>query len=63
MKIGGVIANYVTPDTDCKCDRSMRGHEMTALSSLKREMVTVERRDAPVTKLAELAALFGVAAD
>ncbi|HEV8659779.1 MAG TPA: TRC40/GET3/ArsA family transport-energizing ATPase [Thermoanaerobaculia bacterium] len=63
MKIGGVIANYVTPDNDCKCDRSMRGHEMTALSSLKREMVTVERRDAPVTKLAELAALFRVAAD
>jgi arsenite-transporting ATPase len=63
MKVAGVIANYVTPETDCQCDQSMRSQEMAALNSLKREMVVVERRDAPVTKLAELAALFRVASD
>lgn len=61
MKLGGVIANYVTPDTGCACDRSMRGFEQDALALLGRQdVVVVDRRDAPVTHLAELAALIPV---
>ena len=63
MGIAGVMANYVTPANDCRCDQSMRAHEMEALGGLKRDIITIERRDAPVTKLAELAALFRVASD
>jgi arsenite/tail-anchored protein-transporting ATPase len=63
MKVVSVIANYVTPANDCRCDQTMRTHELDALRSLGRELVTVERRDAPVIKLADLAALFRVASD
>jgi arsenite-transporting ATPase len=58
MNIGGIIANYVTPENECACDRSMRGFELEALAGLGREdVVTVERRDAPVTKIGELATM------
>jgi arsenite-transporting ATPase len=61
MHLGGVIANYVTPENDCACDQSMRGYEMDALAALERDdVVIVERRDAPVTKLAELAMLVPI---
>ena len=49
IHIGGVIANYVTPENDCKCDQSMRRFEMEALAGLGREVVMIERRDGPVT--------------
>ena len=58
MHIGGVIANYVTPENDCACDQSMRGFEIEALAQLGREdVLMIPRRDAPVTKLADLATL------
>jgi arsenite-transporting ATPase len=61
MRIGGVIANYVTPENDCACDRSMRGYELDALAALRRDdVVMIERRDEPVTKLAELATLIPI---
>ena len=61
MRIGGVIANYVTPENDCACDQSMRGYEMTALDSIGRsDVVIIERRDEPVTNLAELATLVPI---
>jgi arsenite-transporting ATPase len=53
---GGVIANYVTPENECACDRSMRASEMEILAPLD-VALTIERRDAPVTRLDELAAL------
>lgn len=56
INVGGVIANYVTPENDCPCDRSMRSYELEALASLT-PSITIERRDAPVTRLDELAAL------
>jgi len=63
MRVGGVIANYVTPENDCACDRSMRGYEMTSLDSIGRDdVVIIKRRDEPVTNLAELATLVPVAA-
>ncbi len=57
MRVTRVIANYVTPDTDCRCDRSMRRYELEALAALGQKPVIIERRDAPVTALTELAAL------
>jgi len=61
MSIGGVIANYVTPENNCACDQSMRGYEMTALDSIGRDdVVMIERRNEPVMKLDELAALVPI---
>lgn len=57
IKIGGVIANYVTPLSDCKCDRSMRAYEEEALAELP-DAIRIERRDAPVTSLGELQSLL-----
>ena len=58
MRIGGVIANYITPENDCACDLSMRGFEQEALARLGRDdVVQVARRDAPVTELADLVSL------
>jgi arsenite-transporting ATPase len=61
IKIGGVIANYVTPNTGCKCDRSMRAYEDEALAELP-DAIRIERRDAPVTSLSDLATLWSAAA-
>jgi arsenite-transporting ATPase len=61
MRIGGVIVNYVTPENDCSCDQSLRGYEMNTLADLGRDdVIIIERRDEPVTKLAELAALIPI---
>jgi arsenite-transporting ATPase len=61
MQIGGIIANYVTPENDCACDQSLRGYEIDALAELGRDdVVMIERRDEPVTKLADLAALISI---
>jgi arsenite/tail-anchored protein-transporting ATPase len=57
LPIGGVIANYVTPDNECACDRSVRAHELSILDELG-DAVLVERRDVPPSTLAELAALL-----
>ena len=58
MRIGGVIANYMTPQNDCACDQSLRGYEIDALADLGRDdVIVIERRGEPVTKLAELATL------
>jgi arsenite/tail-anchored protein-transporting ATPase len=56
IAVGAVIANYVTPQNECRCDRTMRAHELEALQSLD-VTTTIERRDAPVTDLGELASL------
>jgi hypothetical protein len=49
-----MIANYVTPENDCKCDQSMRGFEMSAIAALGRQVVMIERREGPVVELREL---------
>ena len=56
INVAGVIANYLTPETECPCDRSMRSHEIEALEPLD-VTVAIERRDEPVTRLEELASL------
>jgi TRC40/GET3/ArsA family transport-energizing ATPase len=60
--IGGVIANSMTPASDCSCDQDARTAEAAALAMLGRDVVRVERRDAPVTRLDELATLVPMAA-
>lgn len=59
LHVGGVIANAVTPENECACDRSTRAHELSILAELG-EVVLIERRDAPPQTLAELAALVRV---
>ena len=61
MCVTRVIANYVTPETDCSCDRSMRKHELDALKQLGATPTIIERRDAPPTSLSELRSLFDAA--
>lgn len=56
IAIGGVIANYVTPENDCPCDRSMRAHELAAMESIE-VTAMIERREAPPVSLEELATL------
>jgi arsenite-transporting ATPase len=57
MHVGAIIANYVTPETECPCDRDARVQELTVLASLDRDVITIERADVPVTTLAALATL------
>ncbi|HEX6085081.1 MAG TPA: TRC40/GET3/ArsA family transport-energizing ATPase [Thermoanaerobaculia bacterium] len=59
MHVGGVIANYVTPDNECRCDQSLRAHELSILDDLG-EITLIERRDAPPQSLAEIATLLRV---
>ena len=56
LRRGGVIVNYLTPENDCPCDRSMRGYELEAIRELG-DVVTIERRDEPVVSLDDLAGL------
>ncbi|HUP59386.1 MAG TPA: ArsA-related P-loop ATPase [Thermoanaerobaculia bacterium] len=56
IRLGGVIANYLTPENECACDRTMRASELAALAPLD-VSVTIERRDAPPTSLAELSSI------
>jgi arsenite/tail-anchored protein-transporting ATPase len=56
MRAGNVIVNYVTPETDCPCDQSMRGYELEAIRPLG-DVITIERRDEPPVTLDELATL------
>jgi arsenite-transporting ATPase len=57
IPVGGLIANYVTPENECRCDRSLRTHELSLLAHLG-PTTHIERRDAPPSSLAELATLF-----
>ena len=56
IALGGVIANYVTPENECPCDRTMRGYELQALASLEVTQI-IERRDAPPVSLDELSTI------
>ncbi len=59
--VGGIVANYLTPENDDPCDRLLRSFESEALAALGPEVVTVARRDAPVTRLDDLARLIPLA--
>jgi arsenite-transporting ATPase len=53
IRVGGVIANYVTPQNECKCDQTMRGYELEALASLDVAHL-IERSDEPPVSLERL---------
>jgi arsenite-transporting ATPase len=61
IRVGALIANYVTPATDCPCDRSIRHYETEALRAIGRPAIVIERRAEPVTRLDDLAALVPLA--
>jgi arsenite/tail-anchored protein-transporting ATPase len=54
ISVSRVIANYVTPDTGCSCDQSMRAFEEESLAALGTDITRVERRDTPPMKLSDL---------
>jgi arsenite-transporting ATPase len=56
MHVGGIIANYVTPANECRCDQSLRAQELEVLAEVRPGQI-IERRDAPPATLAELATL------
>jgi arsenite-transporting ATPase len=58
IAIGGVIANYVTPQNECQCDRTMRGYELDALAALD-VTHTIERSDEPPVSLERLQRIGG----
>ena len=53
IRLGGVIANYLTPANDCACDRSLRSFEMSALEPLDGATL-IQRREHPPVSLDEL---------
>jgi Mrp family chromosome partitioning ATPase len=57
IRIGGVIANYVTPADGDDCDASMRSHELAALEALGEDPVIIERRERPPMSAEELMSL------
>src|SRR5258708_16777883 len=58
VALGGIVANYLTPENDDPCDRSLRSFESAALAELCRELVTVERQGGPATRRGRLSALL-----
>jgi arsenite-transporting ATPase len=59
IRIGGVIANYVTPANGDDCDRSMRVHELHALRELDQPLL-IERREHPPSSVDDLLALVPI---
>jgi arsenite-transporting ATPase len=53
IAVGGVIANYVTPQNGDACDQSMRSHELAALDELG-DATLIERRERPPLTREEL---------
>jgi arsenite-transporting ATPase len=56
IRIGGVIANYVTPENGDTCDQSMRAHELNALETLGKPVI-IERRERPPMTVEDLTSL------
>jgi hypothetical protein len=56
IRVGGTIANYVTPEGGDACDESMRAFELAALESIG-DAVLIERRPRPPLTAEELLSL------
>jgi arsenite-transporting ATPase len=56
IRVGAVIANYVTPENGDACDQSMRSYELAALDTFP-DAILIERRDVPPLTLESLTAL------
>jgi arsenite-transporting ATPase len=49
IALAGLVANYVAPPGECRCDRIRRAAEEIALTALARPVTLVHEREAPVT--------------
>ena len=58
VRVSGVVANSITPASDCSCDESRRAEEIEILEDLGVSTVPVERRPSPPTKLDDLRSLI-----
>jgi arsenite-transporting ATPase len=59
MTLGGVIANYVTPLIDCRCDRISRTYELEVLATIDQaNLILIGRRDAPIEEPGDLPELL-----
>lgn len=58
IRVSRVLANYVTPQSGCRCDQSMRGFEEESLGALGPQITRIERRDTPPLALSDLATLL-----
>jgi arsenite-transporting ATPase len=56
--VSRIIANYVTPNTGCTCDQSLRAFEDESLRALGQDVTPVERRDTPPATLSDLSNLL-----
>jgi arsenite/tail-anchored protein-transporting ATPase len=63
IALAGVVANYVTPPSECPCDTAMRVHELAALRTLGPAITVVHRLDAPPAALDDLARFLPLASD
>ncbi len=63
IPIQGLVANYVTPESDCQCDRIRRSFQLEILGSFNKPMTIVEQKEQPVTALEELARLVPLVYD
>jgi arsenite-transporting ATPase len=59
IRIGGIIANYVTPEHGDDCDRSLRAYELAALETLDTPLI-LERRERPPMSAEDLLALVPI---
>lgn len=57
IPLGGIVANYLTPEDGDECDQSMRGFELEALDALGDEVTLIERRERPPMSREELLSL------
>lgn len=60
IAVGGVIANYVIPRNECRCDAAARNEQLQSLFSIAEPLTIVERRDAPVVALDDLRKLVPI---
>ncbi len=57
IAVGGIVANYLTPESACACEARMRVHELEQLASFP-EAILMERRDPPPQSLEDIESLF-----
>lgn len=57
LRVGGVVANYVTPSNECRCDQVTRERELETLAAFG-TVLTIERRETPPVTLAGLATMI-----
>lgn len=58
LRLAAVVANAMTPESDCSCDERVRGEEAAELERFgDRELIMIERRDEPPVTREQIGAL------